>query len=66
MAAAIVGDEHRAFRAGDVLHSLADISKAQRLLGYAPTRRIDDGLADTVAWSVAARHHSGEGDPAIA
>ena len=28
---------YRDFRPGDVRHSLADISKAQRLLGYAPT-----------------------------
>ena len=31
---------YRDFRAGDVRHSLADISKARDLLGYAPTHRI--------------------------
>lgn len=36
---------YRDFRAGDVRHSLADISKAQRLLGYAPRERLADGLA---------------------
>jgi UDP-N-acetylglucosamine/UDP-N-acetylgalactosamine 4-epimerase len=39
-------------RRGDVLHSLADISKAGRLLGYAPGFQIDAGLKKTVAWFV--------------
>lgn len=34
---------HRDFRAGDVRHSLADIGKAERLLGYAPTQRLAKG-----------------------
>jgi UDP-N-acetylglucosamine 4-epimerase len=38
------------FRAGDVRHSLADISKAQRLLGYAPTHRIGQGLELAMGW----------------
>ena len=37
-------------RAGDVKHSLADISKAQRLLGYSPTVSFEEGLERTVAW----------------
>jgi UDP-N-acetylglucosamine/UDP-N-acetylgalactosamine 4-epimerase len=41
---------YRDFRAGDVRHSLADISKAQRLLGYAPTQRIGQGLALAMPW----------------
>ena len=32
------------FRAGDVRHSLADVSKASRLLGYAPTHDVHAGL----------------------
>jgi UDP-N-acetylglucosamine 4-epimerase len=44
---------YRDFRAGDVRHSLADISKAQRLLGYEPTHRIDDGLREAMEWYVA-------------
>ncbi|HEY5106819.1 MAG TPA: SDR family oxidoreductase [Caulobacteraceae bacterium] len=40
---------HRAFRPGDVLHSQADISKAKRLLGYAPTVDFAEGIARTVA-----------------
>ncbi len=37
-------------RAGDVRHSLADISKAQRLLGYTPQVGLAEGLQRTVAW----------------
>ena len=40
------------FRAGDVHHSLADISKAQRLLGYAPSHRIGEGLGTAMDWYV--------------
>jgi UDP-N-acetylglucosamine 4-epimerase len=38
------------FRAGDVRHSLADITKAKELLGYVPTHRIKEGLTEAVAW----------------
>lgn len=41
---------YRDFRAGDVRHSLADISKAQRLLGFAPTQRVAEGLALAMPW----------------
>lgn len=41
---------HGEFRAGDVRHSLADISKAKRLLGYEPTHRLADGLALALDW----------------
>ncbi len=40
------------FRAGDVRHSQADISKAQRLLGYAPTHRIAEGLKEAMEWYI--------------
>jgi UDP-N-acetylglucosamine 4-epimerase len=43
---------YRDFRAGDVRHSLADIAKAQRLLGYAPTHRIGEGLKEAMDWYV--------------
>ena len=43
---------YRDFRAGDVRHSQADISKAERLLGYAPTHRIGDGIAAAMPWYV--------------
>jgi UDP-N-acetylglucosamine 4-epimerase len=42
--------EHAPFRAGDVLHSLADIGKARRLLGYEPTHSIERGLDESLAW----------------
>ena len=37
-------------RPGDVRHSLADISKAERLLGYRPSVPVRKGLSDTVGW----------------
>ena len=43
---------YRDFRAGDVLHSLADISKAERLLGYLPTHRIGEGMQEAMAWYI--------------
>ena len=44
---------YRDFRAGDVRHSLADIAKAQTRLGYEPTHRIGEGLAEAMDWYVA-------------
>lgn len=38
------------FRPGDVIHSLADIGKAQRLLGYRPTHNIEQGLDEALQW----------------
>ncbi len=40
------------FRAGDVRHSLADISKAEKLLGYEPKFRVSDGLDLALDWYV--------------
>ncbi len=37
-------------RAGDVRHCFADIGKAQALLGYAPTRFLEDSLDELVEW----------------
>ncbi|UOD29254.1 SDR family oxidoreductase [Massilia violaceinigra] len=45
--------EYGAFRAGDVRHSQADISKAARLLGYQPTHRLEQGLREALDWYVA-------------
>jgi UDP-glucose 4-epimerase len=42
--------EHEPARPGDVRHSLADIGKARRLLGYAPEVGFAEGLARTFAW----------------
>ncbi len=43
---------YRDFRAGDVRHSLADIGKAKRLLGYEPSHRIGEGLTEAMGWYV--------------
>lgn len=37
-------------RPGDVRHSLADISKAQKLLGYQPSVSLEEGLERTISW----------------
>jgi UDP-N-acetylglucosamine 4-epimerase len=39
-------------RAGDVKHSLANIDKAKKLLGYAPEFDFKKGLAKTVEWFI--------------
>ncbi len=39
---------YREPRAGDIRNSLADISLARQLLGYMPTRKFEEGLADTI------------------
>ncbi|MFK5986598.1 MAG: NAD-dependent epimerase/dehydratase family protein, partial [Pseudomonadota bacterium] len=44
--------EYRDFRAGDVRHSQANISKAQNLLGYEPTHTIAQGLEEAMDWYV--------------
>jgi UDP-N-acetylglucosamine 4-epimerase len=40
------------FRAGDVRHSRADISKAQRLLGYQPSCDVRQGLEEALQWYI--------------
>jgi UDP-glucose 4-epimerase len=37
-------------RAGDVKHSLADISRAEQYLGYKPSVDFEEGLSRTVEW----------------
>ncbi len=44
---------YRDFRAGDVRHSLADISKAEQLLGYTPQYSIEKGLDKATQWYTA-------------
>ena len=44
--------EHRDFRAGDVRHSLADISKAKNILGYEPLYNLEAGIRETMPWYV--------------
>ena len=41
---------YRDFRAGDVKHSQADISKAKNLLGYRPTHKVKSGIDETINW----------------
>ena len=43
---------YRDYRPGDVRHSLADITKANELLGYVPTQRIKDGLEVAIDWYI--------------
>jgi dTDP-L-rhamnose 4-epimerase len=38
------------YRAGDIRHCFADISLAQRVLGYQPQVNFDDGLAQLAEW----------------
>jgi nucleoside-diphosphate-sugar epimerase len=42
--------EYRGTRAGDVRHSLADISKAREFLGYEPRILLNEGLQLTLDW----------------
>ncbi len=43
---------YKDFRVGDVRHSLADISKAQRMLGFTPTHSVELGVTLTTDWYV--------------
>lgn len=51
--AASAGPEYRDFRAGDVRHSLADIGKAGKLLGYVPEYDVRQGLRKSGDWYAA-------------
>lgn len=42
--------QYQDFRAGDVRHSQADISKAEKLLGYQPAFDIFSGVAKAMPW----------------
>jgi UDP-glucose 4-epimerase len=42
--------KHEPERAGDIKHSLADITRAQKALGYKPSVNFEEGLKRTVAW----------------
>ncbi len=44
--------EHGPFRAGDVRHSLADISRAGEAIGYRPTHALADGLREALPWYI--------------
>jgi dTDP-L-rhamnose 4-epimerase len=38
------------YRAGDIRHCFADTSRAERLLGFRSSVRLEDGMADLVQW----------------
>jgi UDP-N-acetylglucosamine 4-epimerase len=44
--------QFREFRPGDVAHSMADISRARRLLGYEPATDLEQGLEKAMPWYV--------------
>lgn len=54
--ARVLGCEHiqpeitRTYRAGDIRHCFADISAAQRILGYQPETSFEDGLGELAEW----------------
>lgn len=43
---------YRDFRAGDIRHSNADITKAKTLVGYVPTHTIEQGMGEAIEWYV--------------
>ena len=43
---------YRDFRPGDIRHSNADISKAKKIVGYAPTHAIDEGMEEAIEWYI--------------
>ena len=43
---------YKEFRAGDVRHSQADISKAQKYLGYSPEHNIFSGINEAMPWYI--------------
>ena len=49
---------YRDFRSGDVRHSQADIGKAQRLLRYAATHDINEGVLKAMPWYVRFLKHT--------
>ena len=47
---------YQEFRAGDVLHSQADIGLARQQLGYAPTHNMAAGIEDAMNWYIGSSH----------
>jgi UDP-N-acetylglucosamine/UDP-N-acetylgalactosamine 4-epimerase len=56
---------HGPARAGDVQHSLADISKAKKLLGYHPDISVEEGLKKTWKWYKEAENKISTQDQAV-
>ncbi|MCA1615817.1 MAG: SDR family oxidoreductase [Acidobacteria bacterium] len=52
--------EYRHVRAGDVRHSLADITRARELLGYEPRVALEEGLKLTLDWWKQSRFAQGD------
>jgi nucleoside-diphosphate-sugar epimerase len=50
-------------KAGDVRHSLADVTLARRLLGYEPQVMVKEGLRQTVESFIAGQQQQPTGDP---
>jgi UDP-N-acetylglucosamine 4-epimerase len=48
----LVVPQHDAFRPGDVRFSCASIEKAQRMLSFAPTHTVEQGLEEAMDWYV--------------
>jgi len=42
--------EHAPFRAGDIMHTQANVKKAKQLIGYRPLIKFWDGLLRTLQW----------------
>ncbi len=53
-----INAEYGPFRKGDVRHSLADISLAARMLGYAPVYRVGKGMEETIDWYVTTKERN--------
>lgn len=51
-----IDPKHGEPRAGDIKHSLADISLAKELIGYEPKIHIAEGLEKTVKWFLSNKH----------
>jgi UDP-N-acetylglucosamine/UDP-N-acetylgalactosamine 4-epimerase len=49
------------FRLGDIRHSRADIGKARRLLGYTPSHRVGQGIAEAMEWYIRQRVAQADG-----
>jgi UDP-N-acetylglucosamine/UDP-N-acetylgalactosamine 4-epimerase len=54
---------YRDFRAGDVRHSLADVSKARSLLGYEPSHRLAEGVVTAMPWYFHRERDASSGTP---
>jgi dTDP-L-rhamnose 4-epimerase len=45
------------FRQGDIRHCVADIRKAETMLGYSPQIAFEDGMQELIHWSETAESH---------